>query len=109
MVGDWVGHIHTYHGDLPFTLSISAAGDVKAKLKSVPVETLGKFEFTDRGLLGRLTGNLGTAEDTGPEPYDLDFELYLKGDTLYGSTTTRPRPGARYGARLSYWVELRRT
>jgi CubicO group peptidase (beta-lactamase class C family) len=108
MVGDWVGHIHTYRGDLPLTLSISAAGDVKAKLKSVSVETLGKFEFTDRGLLGRLTGNLGTVEDTGPEPYDLDFELYLKGDTLYGSTTTRPRPGARYGARLSYWVELKK-
>lgn len=107
-VGDWVGHIHTYHGDLPFTLSISASGDVQAKLKSVPVETLNKFEFTDRGLLGRLTGNLGTVEDTGPESYDLDFELYLKGDTLYGSTTTRPRPGARYGARLSYWVELKK-
>ena len=106
MIGDWVGHIHTYHGDLPFTLSISAAGDVQAKLKSAPVETLGKFEFTDRGLLGRLAGNLGTVEDTGPEPYDLDFELYLKGNMLYGSTTTRPRPGARYGARLSYWVEL---
>lgn len=107
-IGDWVGHIHTWRGDLPFTLSISTSGDVQAKLKSVPVETLNKFEFTDRRLLGRLTGNLGTAEDTGPKAYDLDFELYLKGDMLYGSTTTRPRPGSRYGARLSYWVELKK-
>ena len=70
---------------------------------------LNKFEFSDRGLIVRLKGNLGTDEDTGPEPYDLDFELYLKGDMLYGATTTRPRPGARYGAKLSYWVELRKT
>ena len=105
-VGNWVGHIHTYRGDLPLTLSISASGNVEAKLKSVAVETVKKFEFTDRGLLGRLTGNLGTNDDIGPGPYDLDFELYLKGDTLYGSTTTRPRPNDRFGARLSYWVEL---
>ncbi len=107
-VGNWAGHVHTYHGDVPLTFSISASGEVQAKLGSVAVSPLNKFEFTDRGLLGRLTGNLGTDEDTGPEPYDLDFELYLKGDMLYGATTTRPRPGARYGARLSYWVELRK-
>ena len=106
-VGNWVGHIHTYHGDLPFTLSISASGDVQGTLNSAAVETVKKFEFTDRGMLGRLTGNLGTDEDAGPGPYDLDFELYLKGGTLYGSTTTRPRPNTRYGSRLSYWVELR--
>ena len=81
---------------------------------------LNRFEFTHRSLIGRLTGNLdlGTDEDTGPEPYDLDIEFYLndapalaakKADMLYGLVTTRPRPGARYGARLSYWVELRKT
>jgi len=107
-VGNWAGHVRTYRGDVPLTFSISASGDLQAKLGSVAAAPLNKFEFTDRGLTGRLTGNLGTDEDTGPEPYDLDFELYLKGDTLYGATTTRPRPGARYGARLSYWVELRR-
>jgi len=107
LVGNWTGSVRTYRGDVPLTLSISAAGDVQAKLGSVASQPLNKFEFTDRGLIGRLTGNLGVDEDTGPEPYDLDFELYLKGDTLYGATTTRPRAGARYGARLSYWVELR--
>jgi len=108
-VGKWVGNVHTYRGDLPLTFSISASGDVHAKLGSVSAVPLNKFEFSDRGLIVRLKGNLGTDEDTGPEPYDLDFELYLKGDMLYGATTTRPRPGARHGAKLSYWVELRKT
>lgn len=108
LVGNWAGSVHTYHGEVPFTLSLSANGDVQAKLGSVAATPLNKFEFTDRGLLGRLTGNLGVDEDTGPEPYDLDFELYLKDDLLYGAVTTRPRPGSRYGARLSYWVELKK-
>lgn len=108
-VGNWVGHVRTYRGDLPFTFSISAAGDVQAKVGSDLATPLNRTEFTDRGLIGRLTsGNLGTNEDTGTDPYDFDFELYLKGDTLYGAVTTRPRPGSRYGARLSYWVQLRK-
>lgn len=107
-VGNWAGSVRTYRGDLPFRFSISASGDVQAKLGSVAATPLNKFEFTDRGLTGRLTGDLGTVEDTGPEPYDLDFELYLKDDLLYGAVTTRPRPGARFGARLSYWVELKK-
>jgi len=108
LVGNWVGKVKTYRGDVPLTFSISASGDVQAKLGSVASTPLNKFEFTGDGLLGRLTGNLRTTEDTGPEPYDLDLELYLKDDMLYGATTTRPRAGARYGARLSYWVELRK-
>jgi len=91
-----------------FSVADGCSGDGQAKLRSVLAEPLNRFEFTERGLTGRLTGNLGTVQDTGPEPYDLDFELYLKGDMLYGAVTTRPRPGARYGARLSYWVELRK-
>ena len=117
LVGEWVGHVHTYRGDVPLTFSISASGDVQAKLRSAAAQPVNRFEFTDRGLIGRLTGNfnLGTDDDTGPEPYDLDVELYFhkmpatrKGDMLYGAATTRQRSGARYPARLSYWVELNR-
>jgi hypothetical protein len=102
---------------VPLTFSISPTGDIQAKLRSDSSTTLNKFDFTDRGLTGRMTGNLSTDDDTGPEPYDLDVELYLneaavfgakKGEMLYGAVTTRPRPTARYGARLSYWVELRK-
>ena len=108
LVKNWAGHVHTYRGNIPFTFSISASGDVQAKLGSDVAVPLNKFKFVGERLTGRLTGKLGTDLDTGPEPYDLDFELYLKGDMLYGAATTRPRPGARYGARLSYWVELKK-
>jgi|GEM_PF-4947072 len=49
-----------------------------------------------------MMGDLGTEEDTGPEPYDLDVYLYLRGEALNGAVTTRG------SARLSYWVELKK-
>lgn len=109
LVGNWTGHVRTYHKDVPLTFSISASGDVSAKFGAVSSSALNKFEFTERGLIGRLTGgNLGVDDDTGTEPYDFDVEMYVKGETLYGAVTTRPRPGDFRGARLSYWAELKR-
>ena len=109
LVGNWTGQVHTYRKDMPLRLSVSESGDIQARFGSVSSAPLNKFEFTERGLIGRLTGaNLGTDEDTGTGPYDFDVELYVKDETLYGAVTTRPRPGDFRGARLSYWVELRR-
>jgi hypothetical protein len=124
LTGEWTGFVRTYLGSVPLTLSISASGDVQGKLRSthgsvVQAAPVRRFAFTDRGLTGRLTGdfNLGTNDDVATIPYDLDVELYLndarthsgrKGQMLYGAVTTRPRPEARHGALLSYWVELRK-
>jgi hypothetical protein len=93
---------------MPLVFSISDSGNVQAQLGSDSVTLVNNARFAGLGLTGRFTGKLNVDEDTGSEPYDLDFELYLKGDMLYGSVTTRPRPNSRYGARLSYWVELRK-
>ena len=111
LTGNWVGRIQTFKGDLPLTLSIRESGEVEAQLGSAPAMPLKNLRFGNRFgkqfLAGRLSGsNLGTDEDTGPEPYDLDFELYLQGQKLYGAATTRMLSGARFSAQLSYWVEL---
>jgi hypothetical protein len=115
LAGDWVGRIQTFKGNVPLVFSIAQSGEVQVKLGSAPAKLLKNAEFGNRFgkqlLAGRLAAsNLGTSEDTGPEPYDLDFELYRadqkQGQKLYGSVTTRMLSGARFGARLSYWVEL---
>lgn len=111
LAGNWVGRIQTYKGKVSLVLSIDQSGEVQAMLGSAPAKLLKNAEFGSRFgkqlLAGRLTGgNLGIDEDTGQEPYDLDFELYLQGQKLYGAVTTRMHSGARFGARLSYWVEL---
>jgi CubicO group peptidase (beta-lactamase class C family) len=111
LTGNWVGRIHTYKGDVPLTFSISESGEVQTTLGSAPVMLLKNARsgsrFGKQFLAGRVTAsNLGADEDTGPEPYDLDFELYLQGQKLCGAVTTRMLSGARFSAQLSYWVEL---
>ena len=109
--GNWVGRIQTYKGDLPLSFSIAESGGVQVSLGSAPARLLQNARFGSRFgkkfLDGRLlSGDLGTREDTGPDAYDLDFELYWHDQKLYGAVTTRTRSGSRFSARLSYWVEL---
>ena len=109
--GNWVGRIQTYKGDLPLTFSITESGEIQSQLGSAPAKLLQNARFGSRFgkefLDGRLlAGDLDTREDTGPDGYDLDFELYRHDQKLYGAVTTRTRSGSRFSARLSYWVEL---
>lgn len=108
LVGNWTGIIRTYRGDLPLSFSIAESGDVQAKLGSQLRTLLNDARFDKESLSGLMWGNLGTEEDTGPDPYDLQFELYLRGTALNGAVTTRPHPRARHFTRLSYWVELKK-
>ena len=108
LVGNWAGIIRTDRKELSLTFSISATGDVHAKLGSELNTLLNYARFTSQRLTGVMAGNLGMDEDTGGEPYDLRFESYVRGNTLYGAVTTRPRPRSRHGGLLSYWVDLRK-
>ena len=108
LVGKWAGNVHTYRAPMPLAFSISDSGNVQIQLGSHSGTLLNKPKFAGGGVIGRFTGKLNVDEDTGSEPYDIDFELYAKEDMLYGSVTTRPRPGSLHGALLSFWVELKR-
>jgi CubicO group peptidase (beta-lactamase class C family) len=108
MVGNWTGFIRTYRGKLPLALLISPLGDVQGTLGSQPATPLKNQRFEKERLTGIMGGELSTAEDTGSDPYDLDFELYLRGHELNGAVTTRPQPGAKHFTRLPFWVELQK-
>jgi len=43
--------------------------------------------FKEYRLVGRMAGNLGVDEDTGPYPYDSYVELYMRGGVLEGTVT----------------------
>lgn len=108
MVGNWTGSIKTYRGDIPLKFSISATGEVQAQLGAESPVLLQNASFDKGRLFGRMGGNLGTDEDTGSDPYDLDYELYFRGPALNGSVTTRPHPGAKNFTRLPFWVEFKK-
>jgi CubicO group peptidase (beta-lactamase class C family) len=108
MVGNWKGLIRTYRGDIPLKFAISAKGEVQAQLGGESPVLLKNASFDKGVLFGRMSGSLGTDEDTGSDPYDLDFELYFRGPALSGSVTTRPHPGAKNFTRLPFWVEFKK-
>ena len=108
MVGNWRGLIRTYRGDIPLRFAISAKGEVQAQLGAESPVLLKNTSFDKGRLFGRMSGNLGTDEDLGSDPYDLDFELYFRGPALNGSVTTRPHPGAKNFTRLPFWVDFKK-
>lgn len=109
MVGNWSGVIKTFNGDVPLNFSISESGEVKAQLGNESPTSVGKLSFDKGSLFGRMSGKLPIEEDAGLDPYDLDFELYLRGSALNGSVTTRPHSGAKNFTRLPFWVEFKRS
>lgn len=108
LVGKWRGAIHTYKGDVPLTLDISDTGAVSAALGGRPAAPMAPARFKEYRLVGRMPGTLNTVEDTGPYPYDLYIELYLRDGMLEGAVTTTAKPEARYSNELSYWVRLKK-
>ncbi|HXS21145.1 MAG TPA: serine hydrolase domain-containing protein [Steroidobacteraceae bacterium] len=106
--GEWKGFIHTYKGNLPLTLNIGETGAVSSTVTGQRPGQMTSIRYRESRLIGQMPGNLNTTEDTGPYPYDLYVELYLRGDELTGTVTTTAKPDAKYSNELSYWVELRR-
>lgn len=109
MTGNWSGSIKTFNGDVPLSFSISESGEVKAQLGNEAPALVSNVSFDKGTFFGRMNGKLPIDEDAGADPYDLDFELYLRGSALNGSVTTRPHPGAKNFTRLPFWVEFKKS
>jgi len=106
--GKWEGFIHTYNGNLRLKLIIDKTGAVFSTVAGQPSGQMTSIRYRESRLIGQMPGNLHTVDDTGPYPYALYVELYLRGHELTGTVTTTAKPDARYSNELSYWVDLRR-
>jgi CubicO group peptidase (beta-lactamase class C family) len=102
LVGNWKGIIKTYRQDIPLILSIRASGEVEITLGEGPTSRLNQPKFERQHLSGVTSGDLGVEEDTGPEPYQLEFYLNLRDGTLNGAVVTMPNP------QLPFWTELKK-
>jgi len=102
LFGEWKGSIRTYRGDVPLAFSLKESGDVHAKLGSQLETVLNDARFKAGALRGRISGDLGVEDDTGPERYNLDFDLYLRDGKLQGAAVTRGPAG------LPFWAELKK-
>lgn len=106
-VGTWKGNIHTYEGDVDFTLNFKPSGDVHAQLGKQLKTLVNRVVIEDGYLTGRLMGDIGTT-DANRRRYVLLLSLKLRGEVLNGAITVYHLPGKLVGNALSHWVELSR-
>jgi CubicO group peptidase (beta-lactamase class C family) len=106
LVGKWVGSVSTWKGDVPLTLLIPESDNLQATVGSQSSVLSSDVHVEPTHLYGVARGDLG-APDAAQPPYDIQIEVYLKGDNLVGAATAVPRPDED-GPELPYWVVLKR-
>jgi hypothetical protein len=104
--GKWVGAVQTHQGNRDVTIWFQQNGEIQAQLGQHPKTSIREARLDAGAFTGKMDGDIGT-DDARRRPYDLEWDVTLRGDllngTLYATTTSRTRP-----LRLGYWVELHR-
>jgi CubicO group peptidase (beta-lactamase class C family) len=107
LLGDWKGAVHTYNGDVPFTLAFKDSGDVHAQLGDQLKTLVNDAALKNGRLTGRMMGDIGT-EDAARYPYTLHLDLAVRTEALNGAVVAISNPRPRLGNALSHWAELKR-
>jgi CubicO group peptidase (beta-lactamase class C family) len=103
LTGRWSGEIETVSGKLPITITITGATEAHGHVGSAPDSALRDLSIKGEHLYGVLSTDLHE-DDAPPSPYEIEFDLFLRGHTLAGAGTTRPGP--KSNAQLPHWVEM---
>ena len=115
--GEWAGSVHTYQGEVPFTLWFQRSGDIHAQLGSELKTLVNDARFREGTLSGTLAGDLGT-EDTRRMRHRLHLRLTRRrGNVLSGLVLAlyhndEPAGGAparRMRSALGHWAQLSRS
>ena len=103
VLGRWVGYIQTYTGRVPAEISISSSGDAQGRVGGRANARLRSPSIQGEQVYGILSADLHEPDAPAP-PYDVEFDLCLRGKKLVGAVTTRP--GKESNAQLPHWTEL---
>ena len=104
--GKWTGTVSTHQADLPVALWCRTSGEIDAQLADQSKTAVTEVRFESGVLTGKMAGNVGTS-DAKRRPYDLEWDLALRGDKIDGLLYAVGRQGGR-GLRLGYWVDFQR-
>ncbi len=105
LVGKWVGDIQTYAGSLPVEISISGSGEAQGRVGRGAQAELRSPSIEGDHVYGILSADLHEP-GAPPPPYDVEFDLFLRGNKLAGAATTRP--GKASTTQLPHWSELQK-
>ncbi|HEY3281340.1 MAG TPA: serine hydrolase domain-containing protein [Armatimonadota bacterium] len=114
-VGEWKGIVHTYDGDLPFSLRVKPDGDLHARIGEDLPALVNEATWEGGQLTGVMVGDLRT-EDVRRWSCRLHLDLTLRGNSLSGAVLAVHHqdaqqggaPGRRLGNAISHWAELKR-
>jgi CubicO group peptidase (beta-lactamase class C family) len=106
LVGNWLGSVATWKGEVPLMLRIPDSGDIQASVGSQAAVPLTDVRIGPSHFYGVVRADLGTPDAAQP-PYDIQIEAYLRGGSLVGAATAVPRPDED-GPELPYWLTLKR-
>jgi CubicO group peptidase (beta-lactamase class C family) len=106
LLGEWTGTVDIHQDRLPITIWCRSNGEIDAQLAGQTKTALTEVRFESGVLTGKMSGDIGTS-DAKRRPYDLEWDVTQRGDTIYGMLYAVGRQGAR-GLRLGYWVQLHR-
>ncbi|GCE08528.1 serine hydrolase domain-containing protein [Dictyobacter aurantiacus] len=112
LLGQWSGHVHTYEGDIPFTLWFKEDGDVHAQLGTQLKALVNELVLKDQSFTGTMVGDIGTA-DASRYPHHLWLDLIQREASITGALITatikEKTPGNRLAQALSHRVELKKS
>jgi hypothetical protein len=103
LTGRWSGRINTYNGIVPITIAVSKSGDATGHVGSAPDAPLRSLSIRGDHIYAILKADLHEGDAPAP-PYDVEFDMFLRGAKLAGGVTTRP--GATSNIQLPHWAEL---
>ncbi|HEV2950070.1 MAG TPA: serine hydrolase domain-containing protein [Gemmataceae bacterium] len=105
LLGEWTGTVDTHNDPLPVKIRFQSNGRVDVQLASQAKTALTEIRFESSVLTGKMPGDVSTPE-AKRRPYDLEWELTHRGETIDGILYAVGRRNGR-GLRLGYWVQLR--
>jgi CubicO group peptidase (beta-lactamase class C family) len=105
--GKWIGAARTHQGDVNVTLWCRHGGEIQVQLGKQAPTTVREARLQDGAMSGKMDGDIGTS-DAHRRPYDLEWDVTLRGELLNGTLYATAKPTIQRPLRLGYWVELRR-
>jgi len=105
--GKWVGTVHTHQGDQDLILFCLQSGEVRVQIGKQPQASVREARLQDTTFSGKMDGDIGT-DDARRRPYDLEWDVTLRGDVLNGTLYATAKSTTKRPLRLGYWLELRR-
>ena len=110
LLGDWVGHVHTFVGDRPLRMRFLTDGQVVFRLGDQIASLVSKAQWTDGSFRGIARGELNTPDLARHEPYNLELNLQARGAELTGSVTAVGVEGvqSKRPFALTHWTQLKK-